>query len=408
MQNLTGSNSRSEFQLLSLMSKVYLRKALECDDSQINGVAPLALAYMAALHFTSSEYEEMIRFCSLVVGHQTSKVNKETLNAGCLLFIDDIARVAGFCILQKKITENLHYIGGRIYVDLHLSPEVFAHYLTVLSVDRIFKPFDFYDDFPDSAFPVDEYLNALLKRKYSVTMKSETKLNAARQIIYRRLDSLTEAEAAYMNPLMVREAVLNALVEHAFENMTSFYNGVCKDYAIKCNTADCYRALHLYKCRHYNELLDLCEVILHEPDLQNDLKKHSFPNILVLPPLDSLFDGDVQSLLGFHTLFYYLSPLNDNLRKFRDTEDSEFEHWFQKDLIENFGLSRRPVHRVVIKCQYYLGRHFLARYLKLRCCIDCNRPYSKAITEFSAQKKYLPLEHIIHRFLLQKLGFIKN
>jgi len=44
------------------------------------------------------------------------------------------------------------------------------------------------------------------------------------------------------------------------------------------------------------------------------LKEFSFANISVIPPLDSCFDGDVQSLLGFHTLFYYLAPpLDDNL-----------------------------------------------------------------------------------------------
>src|SRR6218665_1170874 len=49
MQHLTGSNSRSEFKFISLMSKEYLRKALKCDDSQVTGVAPAALAYLAAL-----------------------------------------------------------------------------------------------------------------------------------------------------------------------------------------------------------------------------------------------------------------------------------------------------------------------------------------------------------------------
>src|SRR6218665_1256691 len=63
MQHITGSNSRSEFQLISLMSNAYLRKAVQCEDSQINGVAPAALAYLAALHFASSEYQEATRSC---------------------------------------------------------------------------------------------------------------------------------------------------------------------------------------------------------------------------------------------------------------------------------------------------------------------------------------------------------
>ena len=58
MENLTGSNSRSEFQLVSLMSKEFLRKALQYDDSKSNGIAPAALAYLAALHFATSEYQK--------------------------------------------------------------------------------------------------------------------------------------------------------------------------------------------------------------------------------------------------------------------------------------------------------------------------------------------------------------
>src|SRR6218665_2039097 len=103
-------NTRSEFQLLSLMTKMYLRKALNYNDSQIKGVAPITSGYLASLHFASSEYGEILVLCSSVVIDQTFEEEKETLKAGCLLFIDDIARIAGLCVL-KKITNNLHYIG---------------------------------------------------------------------------------------------------------------------------------------------------------------------------------------------------------------------------------------------------------------------------------------------------------
>jgi len=112
------------------------------------------------------------------------------------------------------------------------------------------------------------------------------------------------------------------------KKMTLFYSVFRKEVGIECNTIiDCYRALHLYKCRQYDEVVHLCERILYEPDLQRDLREFSFANILILPPLNSFFDGDVQSLLGFHTLFYYLSPLNDNMRKVALTYGSTFEHF---------------------------------------------------------------------------------
>src|SRR6218665_3049593 len=177
------------------MSKEYLRKALKCDDSQVTGVAPAALAYLAALHFASSEYKQAIRLCSAVFIGQTSEEEKETLNSGCLLFIDDIARIVGLCALHRKnIDINLPYVCRRLYLDLRLSPAVFAHYLCVLHVSAkvISKRLDIYYYFPNSAYSVDEYLNAVLKLKDIISLTSSRQRNTARQILYRRADSQPE------------------------------------------------------------------------------------------------------------------------------------------------------------------------------------------------------------------------
>src|SRR5688572_21397054 len=128
----------------------------------------------------------------------------------------------------------------------------------------------------------------------------------------------------------VKETVIGVLMECALENMTSFYTVIRNDFGIQCNTHDCYRALYLYKSRQYDEMLHLCERILQQPELQRDLMKFSFANILVLPPLDSFFDGDVQSLLGFHTLFYYLSYLNDDMGKDMLITESTFDQLFAR------------------------------------------------------------------------------
>jgi len=63
MENLTGSIRCSEFQLLSLMTKEFLKKTLKCDDHVSNGSTHAALAYLAALHFATSEYREATRVC---------------------------------------------------------------------------------------------------------------------------------------------------------------------------------------------------------------------------------------------------------------------------------------------------------------------------------------------------------
>ena len=78
---------------------------------------------------------------------------KETLNAGCLLFIDDVARIIGLCLLHKKI--NLHCVARRLYLYLRFSPEVFVHYLAEISSERMSTHLFLGRDLYVSAFPMD-------------------------------------------------------------------------------------------------------------------------------------------------------------------------------------------------------------------------------------------------------------
>lgn len=131
-------------------------------------------------------------------------------------------------------------------------------------------------------------------------------------------------------------------------------------------------------------------------------------NILLLSPLDSFFDRDVQSLLGIRILLYYLSPLNDDIGKAEADDYKSFAIFFATNVYTyKYDLSSSlKCHS--IKSHYFLGRQFLARYLKLRCRIDCDLPYSEELTEFAVHKTNLPFEHIIRKFFLRKLRIAKQ
>jgi len=406
LKNLAGLNSFSEFRLLVLMAKEFLRRALEYENSESNGIAPTALAYLAALHFATAEYQLAIRFCQSVLSDQTFQKDEEILNAGCLLFIDDIARIVGLCLLHTRITENdFQYNARRLYLDLRLSSDVFACCLLLLSAESIFKCVDFHHNLPGSSFPIDEYFKTLIKSKHVASMTLVSNFSTARQIVYRRPVSLAEANLVILNSLSVKETILNLLLEYALDNMSFFETVLGEDFDIQFNVVDCYRALYLYNCRKYEKMISLCQRILCEPDVPGDLKEHAFANVLLLPPLDSFFDREVQSLLGFHTLYYYLSPLKDEMSKCVLTAESLFAHWFALEVYYcgmQLSASISSQNRIY-KYHYFLGRQFVARYLKVRCCIDCNLPYTEAITDFVAQKAKLPFERIIRRFLLRKL-----
>ena len=404
MGNLTGSNSRSEFQLIVLLAIWLLREVLEYDDKRSNEITPAALAYLASLYFATAEYQQAKHLCLTFVTDQKPQKNMEAMNAGCLLFIDDIARIVGVFVVHKKITEkNINYIGVRLCLDLRLSPKVFANYLKLLCTERIRKRLYFNYELPDSTFPMDECLTILTTQLPKSRPVAWPK-SIAYQIAYHRANSMNETESATVNPVITENTVINCLMEYALENMKSFYDVIRRDFGIQCNTDDCYRALYLYRCRKYDEVMQLCRQILRQSVLHCHWKKSAFANVLLVPPLDLFFDRDVPSLLGFHTMFYCLSPLNDDIRKLKSDARLTFAHFFARIVYyQGDALSCSLSKCFPIRSYYYLGRHFLARYLKVRCCINCNIPYTEALSQFAAHKTQFPFEFIIRRFLLQKL-----
>ena len=64
------------------------------------------MAYLAALHFAASEYQIATVLCPRVImNRRLENEETETLNAGCLLYIDDIMKIIGFYRIFKKATE---------------------------------------------------------------------------------------------------------------------------------------------------------------------------------------------------------------------------------------------------------------------------------------------------------------
>ena len=183
MENLTGTISPLEFKLVSQMSKVLLGKALECEDSKSKTIASATLVYMAALHFADSEYETTIELCStLIINETTEEEEKETLNAGCLLYIEDIARIIGFYLLFRQIKFDFHYNRRLYLLDLRITPEVFALYLNKLSKVKLSRHFRPFYDMRIQTFPLDEILMTITNWRSSGISKRADRVLRVYQI----------------------------------------------------------------------------------------------------------------------------------------------------------------------------------------------------------------------------------
>ena len=72
-------------------------------------------------------------------------------------------------------------------------------------------------------------------------------------------------------------------MEYALENKTLLIVLVWyAEFGMQCNTADCYRALYLFTCHQYDEVMSLCETILHDPELQCDITNLTLTSVLLV------------------------------------------------------------------------------------------------------------------------------
>ena len=414
MENLTWLNNPQEFKLISHLSMELLRNAIYCDGLKSGVIRNAAFVYMAALSFFESNHETAINLCSAVLINESSdeekegekkkqEENRETLNAECLFYIDDVVRSIGFYLLLRRVRDNFQY-RGHCLLELRITPQVFSHYLITLSMKRgnIMSNRLKYD-LKAPIFPLDQILMAAACRMTSVKSKKKAERVL---LVYQRTDPIRPNQPEAINKDFVpsEEDIMQLLIEYSLEHMTSFYSVVSKDFDIHCNSTNGYRAAYLYTCRKYPEVLQLCERILEEPDVEGNSRNLAFANVMVLPPLDSYFDSDIRGLLGFHTLFCCLSPLNEAPRG----NSNNCYSMVQEFTLKTINPGKSVLSAVLTKfssdekCQYYVGGHFLARYLKLRCLVDCDRSSSEIMFEFGAMRGHLPFEHIIRCFAKHK------
>src|SRR6218665_1892739 len=405
MENLTGSKDDLEFHVVSEISKGLIMKALDRENYKRNVITRSSFAYLAALHFATSEYRIVLDLCSRVVMNEKfEKEETEALNAGCLSYIEDIAVIIGFYLIYRKTMDaSLHYTKRQFFLDLRLTPQVFVHYLAILAKERADWDFQHNNELlcEIPAFPLDTILMTIANRKSIQKAKKRTSVSC----VYQRTDPMLKLEDRIEVSFLNECDIARLLMEYCVVKMTSFYDPIRRDFDIDCSgTVDCYRAAYLYQRRKYPEVLHLCERILNEPDLKTDLKELAFANVIILPPLDSLFDREIQNLLGFRTLVSDLSQSSEDLWEIQDSEMSTSKNEFvrgtspEKALL--FEVLLLPYSK---KCHYFIGRYFLARYLRVRCQIDCNSSLSEVESEFKKLKACLPFEQLMRLFLEQNL-----
>src|SRR6218665_2323997 len=106
-------------------------------------------------------------------------------------------------------------------------------YLTAISAERMSKQSRFYRDLPDSSFPTDASLKALIQPKYISLMKSGYRCNAARQVVYDCQYSLRYIETLGVNETRVKERILDITLSVNETRVKERILDILVDYALE-------------------------------------------------------------------------------------------------------------------------------------------------------------------------------
>jgi len=112
------------------LSKAYLHRALRCKDSDSDSIYCLANVYLAALYYTTGQYQTAIDHCTLVMRSQDHSQCSSHVVQGELLpkIDDDIDSVLGLAVFYQHIRRAAlnHQQTQHVAV---FSTEMFAHFL---------------------------------------------------------------------------------------------------------------------------------------------------------------------------------------------------------------------------------------------------------------------------------------
>ena len=133
LMKVAANSLRSTMQLIEIeLSKAYLHRALRCQDSDSDSIYCLANVYLAALYYTTGQYQTAIDHCTLVTRSQDHSQCSSHVVQGELLpkIDDDIDTVLGLAVFYQYVRTAALNQRQTQHVSV-FTTELFSHYLNI-------------------------------------------------------------------------------------------------------------------------------------------------------------------------------------------------------------------------------------------------------------------------------------
>src|SRR6218665_1467723 len=161
-----------QFQLISRLSMHYLRIAFGTKDLSARVIRTATVVYIAAICFATSQFQAAFDLCSTIIQKipsvHTSKMperQEKPLNAGCLIFIDEVSNCIGLIATFNCIIKKLRIDHRQFVLDTRFTPRVFAEYLMIQSANRLSRQLLVNWSESPTAFLIDSLFKKTVKRK---------------------------------------------------------------------------------------------------------------------------------------------------------------------------------------------------------------------------------------------------
>ena len=391
MKHLVFGYSKNESCLAKMVSILCLQKSLCCHDSSSCQTETASRLYLAALFYYIGHLQCTVQLCSQVA--TSFKENDHcrevrNLKVNSLLFMDDLATIAGFLLLRRNI---LRIPNKSIFL---LSTELFVHYLFIqCSPERL--------EMKEKSrmalqFEADCCLEAMMR--YKILRRFDSKIQ--KNLIYSRCTEDAEKSTTDI-VLPGKTDIAESLVRISNDYMTRFYDSLSEEFGSKFNLASSYEALSLYLCRRYEDVLGLCEKLLEQPEHDSELEEFQYLNVHVGLLFIEYFDEDIQTLVGFQLLVLHLSSMQDV--DFENILDDDMKWMTRLQFFDRYSKFLFPYMTYYEIFKPTFRRQFLGNYLKLRCLMDLGFPLFEVKSAFRCLESRFLFEHILLHFMREKI-----
>ena len=292
------------------------------------------------------------------------------INSRYLLFLDEMAFVIGLVSLVQFLKSSkrgvviqndnnglisLEFLSKWLYCLCQMKLKSSNHPLhpTFLDISILEKP----------KTPTDACLRVMVKVILRAALRNESVTLYAMNSFSPSSTSTDECGAIHPSG---EDSFQDLLTKCAVVHLTRFYQSLRTEFVHrKCTTAvSHYKALYWFKQGQYVLVQKLCKDILEE---ENHPKTESFISFWskfshleyrIMPicehPFLELFDSDVIALLGLARIVQ-----------------------FKCDMMKDIETNRNQIH--LIRTLPLISPCFIARYLNVRCLLNCNRPRNEIV-----------------------------